>query len=93
MTCKDICIKHRAQKPPPPISRYATGQKRCQVCEIFIKWEGIFCPCCGCRLRTRPRNLNKVNLRARKEIEKGKILLSMQHERKPISAKQVHLTQ
>ncbi len=29
-----------------------------------------------------PRNLNyKVNLKARKEIEKAKILLSMQHER------------
>ncbi len=76
MTCKGICIKHRAQKPPPAISRYATGQKRCQVCELFIKWEGIFCPCCGCRLRTRPRNLKyKANLKAGKEIEKAKNII------------------
>ena len=21
--------------------RYATGQKRCQMCEMFIKWDGL----------------------------------------------------
>ena len=26
------------------------------TCEIFIKWDMIWCPCCGYRLRTRPRN-------------------------------------
>lgn len=36
--------------------RYSKGQKRCQVCEIFINHEGKFCPCCGCRLRAKPRN-------------------------------------
>lgn len=54
MTCKGICIRHKAQKPAK-LGRYAAGQKRCQVCEIFIKWEGIWCPCCGYRVRTRPR--------------------------------------
>ena len=24
-------------------------------CNIFVKWDGIFCPCCGCRLRMGPR--------------------------------------
>ena len=36
--------------------RYAAGQKRCQVCAIYIRWDGIWCPCCGLRLRTKPRN-------------------------------------
>ncbi|HEY9406573.1 MAG TPA: hypothetical protein VIP53_03900, partial [Nitrososphaera sp.] len=46
--------------------RYASGQKRCQICEIFIKWDGLWCPCCGYRLRTKPRNLKyKAKLRAR----------------------------
>jgi hypothetical protein len=36
--------------------RYLIGQKRCQVCQIFINWQGFFCPCCGYRLRTKPRN-------------------------------------
>ena len=49
MTCKEICIRHRTSY------RYATGNKRCQVCEIFIKWDAIFCPCCGYRLRNGPR--------------------------------------
>ena len=37
-------------------SRYGTGQKRCQMCEVFIIWNGIRCPCCGYRLRCHPRN-------------------------------------
>ncbi|MDQ3851427.1 MAG: hypothetical protein M3299_01175 [Thermoproteota archaeon] len=26
------------------------------MCELFIKWDGLWCPCCGCRLRTKPKN-------------------------------------
>ncbi|MDP8888979.1 MAG: hypothetical protein M3M89_05055, partial [Thermoproteota archaeon] len=60
-----ICIRHKAQKPVGS-GRYASGQKRCQICEIFIKWDGLWCPCCGYRLRTKPRNLKyKAKLRAR----------------------------
>jgi hypothetical protein len=67
MTCKDICIRHKAQKPVGS-GRYAIGQKRCQICEIFIKWDGLWCPCCGYRLRSKPRNLKyKAKLRARKK--------------------------
>ena len=53
MVCKGVCIRHKASGPIS-YGRYATGQKRCQICEIFIKWDGIFCPCCGCRLRIGP---------------------------------------
>ena len=67
MTCKGICIRHKAQKPVGT-GRYSTGQKRCQICELFLKWDGLWCPCCGYRLRTKPRNLKyKVKLRAKKE--------------------------
>ena len=55
MTCKGICLRHRAPKPIQS-GRYASGQKRCQGCEIFIEWDCLWCPCCGFRLRTRPRN-------------------------------------
>jgi hypothetical protein len=55
MVCKGICLRHKALKPGN-IGRYLAGQKRCQVCQLFIKWEGFWCPCCGYRLRTRPRN-------------------------------------
>jgi hypothetical protein len=56
MTCKDVCIRIRAQKPKG-IGRYLKGQKRCQVCQVFINWPNLWCPCCGYRLRTRPRNM------------------------------------
>jgi hypothetical protein len=55
MVCRGICIRHKAQKPYGASGRYATGQKRCQVCEIFLKWDGMWCPCCEYRVRTRPR--------------------------------------
>ena len=69
MTCNGICTRYKAQKPVGT-GRYASGQRRCQICEIFIKWEGLWCPCCGYRLRTKPRNLKyKAKLRARVEAE------------------------
>ena len=34
MTCKGICVRYKAQKPVGT-GRYASGQRRCQICEIF----------------------------------------------------------
>ena len=86
MTCKGICIRHKAQKPVD-LGRYSTGQKRCQVCEIFLKWDGLWCPCCGYRLRTKPRNLKyKAKLRARKKIEEYQLSLQQQY----LPAKRAH---
>ena len=84
MTCKGICIRHKAQKPVG-MGRYSMGQKRCQICELFIRWDGLWCPCCGYRLRTKPRNLKyKAKLKARKEIEQAKILLHVQSAQKNV---------
>mgnify|MGYP001167541317 FL=1 len=54
MTCKKICLDHKAENFGK--NRYLNNQKRCQICEIFIEWEGTWCPCCGYMLRTHPRN-------------------------------------
>ena len=54
MACKGICQKYKVKKPLMQ-SRYASGQKRCTVCAIFIYWDGANCPCCGMVLRTGPR--------------------------------------
>ena len=56
MGCKGICKRYKAQKQVGS-GRYANGQKRCQICELFIIWDRPWCPCCGYKLRTRPRNL------------------------------------
>ena len=50
-----MCGRFRAQKPKSG-GRYESGQKRCQVCEIYLQWEGIWCPCCAYKLRSNPRN-------------------------------------
>jgi hypothetical protein len=69
MTCKGICIRHKAPRPTS-IGRYAAGQGRCQVCEIFIKWNGLWCPCCGFRLRKNPRKtVDKVKLRQSEKVK------------------------
>jgi hypothetical protein len=69
MICKGICIRHKAQKPVGS-GGYATGQKRCQICETFIKWDGLWCPCCSCRLRLGPRLFqHKAKLREQKQAE------------------------
>jgi len=87
MTCKGRCIRHKAQKPVGS-GRYSMGQKRCQICELFIKWDGLWCPCCGYRLRTKPRNLKyKAKLRARNKVKDAKMLLSMQPMQKSITAR------
>jgi hypothetical protein len=56
LACKGISSRPKVTKPVSS-GRYSTGHKRCQVCEIFLKWDGLWCPCCGYRLRTQPRNL------------------------------------
>jgi len=55
MACKEICHKHKAVKPFGVNDRYGIGQKRCSTCEMFIKWGGTYCPCCGSMLRTKPK--------------------------------------
>lgn len=75
---------------PVGIGRYLGGQKRCQICEIFLGWDGLWCPCCGYRLRTRPRNSKfKAELRARNELDKAKSLGV--YEQPPIQAHQKHI--
>jgi predicted amidophosphoribosyltransferase len=64
MTCKGVCIRHKA------LGRYTDGHKRCKSCDVFIKWEGLRCPCCGYQLRTGPRYFRyKAKLREQKQVE------------------------
>ncbi|GEM_PF-340611 len=54
MPCKGLCEKYKAKKGYG-LFRYAFGQKRCQICQIFIRYGGTRCPCCGYKLRASPR--------------------------------------
>ena len=63
MSCKGICGRYKATKSHDN-NRYILGQKRCQICDIFMIWDGVFCPCCGFKLRIKPRKpQNREKLR------------------------------
>ena len=66
MPCKGICIRHKGVGP------YANGHKRCQECSLFIKWDELYCTCCGYKLRSRPRAFSNTKLREQKRIAKTK---------------------
>ncbi|MDR4492609.1 MAG: hypothetical protein R2685_17225 [Candidatus Nitrosocosmicus sp.] len=54
LSCNGICVRYKAKRNSDIPSRYKEGQKRCSICEIFIKWdENPYCPCCNYKLRTR----------------------------------------
>src|SRR5919108_2433061 len=55
MPCKDICVNFKTVKTVT-WSPYLEGEKWCRACCIFIKWEGIHCPCCTRKLRVNPRS-------------------------------------
>jgi rRNA maturation endonuclease Nob1 len=55
MTCKGTCIRYKVKKPVKKSAYLIAGVKRCNHCSLFIKWEGLFCPCCGYRIRAKPR--------------------------------------
>ena len=56
MTCKGTCIRYKATRSSSSSSHYESGHKRCSKCEIFLQWDGNYCPCCGINLRTRPKS-------------------------------------
>jgi len=53
--CSGRCKEYKAPKPKQ-IGRYASGQKRCNFCEIFVNYDGLTCPCCKRQLRCLPRS-------------------------------------
>ena len=69
MICRVICIRYKAYGPIDP-SRYANGQKHCRLCNLFIQWDELWCPCCEYRLRTRQRHSKyRAKLREQKQID------------------------
>jgi hypothetical protein len=67
MPCKGICRRHKASRG------YANGHKRCNHCNLYIKWDGLSCPCCGYKLRVGPRHSKfKAKLREQKVVAQAK---------------------
>ena len=67
MHCNGSCKKYMAKTTSFEGGRYEQGQKRCPQCEVFIQWEGLWCPCCGRLLRSKPRaKKSKIKNKKRK---------------------------
>ena len=47
------CLNYQA-KQGWGMSRYADGQKYCTLCRVYVKFDGVLCPCCKIELRTSP---------------------------------------
>lgn len=44
----------RQTNPIERTGQYKNGKKWCRHCGEWIIWDGLFCPVCSYRLRTRP---------------------------------------
>ena len=62
MTCDEICKRYKAIRGTRD-SHYELGYKYCEGCEILIEWDGLWCPCCGFRIRSkRKTSKNRVKM-------------------------------
>lgn len=58
MSCKGKCYKYKTNRGAND-SYYTEDnpdKKFCSVCECKMLWPDTNCPCCGHRMRTKPRN-------------------------------------
>ncbi len=74
-SCSSVCVRYKALKPVN-LGRYETGQKRCNSCDIFIFWDGMWCPCCNERLRLTPRSSKYKQKYLKAKAAKKEILIN-----------------
>ncbi|MEW6042834.1 MAG: hypothetical protein AB1608_01045 [Thermoproteota archaeon] len=55
LSCKGHC-KTKYRKSLGQTSLKYNGQKRCGVCDIYLVWDDVKCPCCNSILHVRPRH-------------------------------------
>jgi len=60
--CKGRCEKY---KPVWKFGKiiYDEGIVRCRTCYEFLKWEGLWCPCCNCRVSHRARSKESKSIK------------------------------
>jgi uncharacterized Zn finger protein (UPF0148 family) len=72
--CNKICLQYKAERLSHG-GRYESGQKRCNSCGLYIFWDGLFCPCCGYRLRLSPRNSKHKQKFLKLKADKKEIII------------------
>ncbi|KKM22918.1 hypothetical protein LCGC14_1620450 [marine sediment metagenome] len=54
-TCKSVCISYSSTRDGSRGTRYADGVAFCRHCNIFMKYDGKYCPCCSRLVRSKRR--------------------------------------
>lgn len=52
--CRGRCDIYHRERPI-----YKIGIINCKICELFFKHDGLWCTCCGTRVRSKPRYKGK----------------------------------
>jgi len=71
MRCNEHCKKFKAKSNAQKGGGYVQGQKRCTQYELFIQWEGLWCTCCGCLLKSKPRAKKSKQLLVLRQAKKN----------------------
>ena len=50
--CKGTCDIMFADQPATS-NAFQMGFKLCRQCNKYMQWDGVFCPCCGNRIRSK----------------------------------------
>jgi len=60
-SCRGLCTRYKVKVSSRNPTYYAGDVKRCARCMLYISWHEFKCPCCGTKLRTKPKRPNKYN--------------------------------
>ena len=67
MICRNIICNLEEYKPKKTVRGAAEkGYRRCSNCEVFLKYQGVYCPCCSNRMKVTPNN-NKARQKVREK--------------------------
>jgi hypothetical protein len=67
MVCRNICERIRYELSFGAGGNYFDDKKYCRRREVYLYYNGFFCPCCGMQLRLTPSSREcKELLRKRK---------------------------
>ena len=55
--CESIICNLAVYEPKKRVTNAGEkGYRRCSNCEVYLKYQGIFCPCCSNRMKVSPNN-------------------------------------
>ncbi len=63
--CKGTCTRKHGAKPSVGNCVNKLEWPKCKTCGVRMKWDGLFCPCCGVRMSKRTVSKPLIVLRGK----------------------------